>query len=281
MSLERMSICIFASAAMVLTDVPPPTVPTVNVVFGSVGVRMSAIFAIARPMPWIALGAEGLEAVAARAVERHLVAVAAGAEQVIDAIGAGSRPTMPSMPGSVLEDALHAAQVAELFLADVADEQEVAGRLDLVVVQHLDPGQQHRQPARVVGDAGRIELAVALLDLDVGAGREHGVEVRRDDEQRPAALPLRRPTTLPSPSIAASARPSAWKRCSIRLGARLLLERRRLDLGQLPVLGQRARVVGAEVVEQLADRRRREQAGVGLCDLGRNRRRGARLCGDR
>ena len=56
MSSERMSIAMRASGAMVFTDVPPPTVPTVKVVLGKLGVRTSAILAIARPMPWIALG---------------------------------------------------------------------------------------------------------------------------------------------------------------------------------------------------------------------------------
>jgi len=41
---------------MALTEVPPRTVPTVNVVLGEEGVLTSAIFAIARPMAWIALG---------------------------------------------------------------------------------------------------------------------------------------------------------------------------------------------------------------------------------
>ena len=45
-----------ASGAMVLTEVPPPTVPTVKVVRGTLGVWMSAILAMARPMPWMALG---------------------------------------------------------------------------------------------------------------------------------------------------------------------------------------------------------------------------------
>ena len=51
-----MSTFILASAAMALTEVPPVTVPTVNVVLGSDGVCKSEIFAIARPIAWIALG---------------------------------------------------------------------------------------------------------------------------------------------------------------------------------------------------------------------------------
>jgi hypothetical protein len=51
-----MSTAILGSAAMALTEVPPATVPTVKVVFGSFGGFNSEIFAIARPMAWIALG---------------------------------------------------------------------------------------------------------------------------------------------------------------------------------------------------------------------------------
>lgn len=53
---ERMSTAMRASGAMVFTEVPPPTVPTVKVVLGVVGVRISEILAMARPMPWMALG---------------------------------------------------------------------------------------------------------------------------------------------------------------------------------------------------------------------------------
>ena len=53
---ERMSTAIRASAAIALTEVPPVTVPTVNVVLGSDGGCNSPIFAIALPMAWIALG---------------------------------------------------------------------------------------------------------------------------------------------------------------------------------------------------------------------------------
>ena len=51
-----MSTAIRASAAMALTEVPPLTVPTVKVVLGSDGGCRSEIFAIARPIAWIALG---------------------------------------------------------------------------------------------------------------------------------------------------------------------------------------------------------------------------------
>ncbi len=51
-----MSISMTASPAIALTEVPPEMVPTVKVVFGSFGVLRSPIFAIARPIAWMALG---------------------------------------------------------------------------------------------------------------------------------------------------------------------------------------------------------------------------------
>ncbi len=55
-ALERMSTAIVASPAMVFTEVPPPTLPTVKVVLGSAGTCTSPMCAIARPIAWIALG---------------------------------------------------------------------------------------------------------------------------------------------------------------------------------------------------------------------------------
>ncbi len=45
-----MSTSIQPSNGIEFTEVPPPTRPTLNVVFGSVGTWNSAIFAMARPI---------------------------------------------------------------------------------------------------------------------------------------------------------------------------------------------------------------------------------------
>ena len=50
-----MSTSIQPSNGIELTDVPPPTRPTLNVVFGERGTCISLIFAIARPMAPIGL----------------------------------------------------------------------------------------------------------------------------------------------------------------------------------------------------------------------------------
>jgi hypothetical protein len=154
MPFERMSIAMRASPAIVFTDVPPPTVPTVNVVFGSDGVVISPIFAIrAAHRVDRARCAERLEAVPARAGEAYFVAVARGADRRDAVPRAGLEADHAVDARHVLEHDLHAAQVAEALLADVGDEHEVADGLHLVVVEHLQPRQQHREAARVVGDA--------------------------------------------------------------------------------------------------------------------------------
>jgi hypothetical protein len=50
-----MSIANVASAAIEFTEIPPSTVPTVNVVLGNLGVSISAIFDIALPIACTAL----------------------------------------------------------------------------------------------------------------------------------------------------------------------------------------------------------------------------------
>ncbi len=85
------------------------------------------------------------EAVATRALEGHLVAVAAGAAiddpphvdavhryEAVDAL-------------AILEQGLHPAQVAELLLAHGTDEDQVAHGLDATLVQGVDHRQQRRQ----------------------------------------------------------------------------------------------------------------------------------------
>ena len=51
-----MSTSIDAPGEMVFTEVPPFTMPTLNVVLIPVGGTMSPMFAMARPIAWIALG---------------------------------------------------------------------------------------------------------------------------------------------------------------------------------------------------------------------------------
>ena len=144
-----MSTAIRASAAMALTEVPPLTVPTVKVVFGSDGGCSSEIFAIARPMAWIALGRpNSWKEWPPGPCEDHLVAMAAG-RLVDDA--ADAEPVDRDEAVDVLvvaEQRLDAAEIAEFFLADGADNKHVADGGNAVLVHRLDQRQQRGEAAR-------------------------------------------------------------------------------------------------------------------------------------
>ncbi len=76
---------------------------------------------------------------AARAAERHLVTMAAGAERQHPVTHARLQPDHAVDIRVVAEHGLHAAQVAQLFLAHIANEHQVAHGAHLVVVEHLEP----------------------------------------------------------------------------------------------------------------------------------------------
>ena len=118
---------------MALTDVPPRTVPTVNVVFGSAGVSRSAIPGDrASHGVYGARQAEFLKAVAARSAEDHLVAKASG--RAIDHAGDAEAVDRdePVDVAVVAEQRLDPAQIAELLLAHGADQHHVAGGGDRI-----------------------------------------------------------------------------------------------------------------------------------------------------
>ena len=89
-----------------------------------------------------------------------------------------------------LQQVLDAAQVAEAFFADVADEENVAGRCEIPAAVHrADHREQHGQRSRVVADARRGEPRALALDADVRAFRKDGVEMRGDGDERTAGGP--------------------------------------------------------------------------------------------
>ena len=126
--------------------------------------------------------AEIIEAVAARAFEGDLITPAA-AGLIDNPVNAHLVDRDEAVDVRVVaEQRLDAAQVAEPFLADVADEHDVAdGRKFRAVQAPRSSGEQHGKAAAVVTDARRVQDAVLLLDRHIGSGREHRVEVRRDD----------------------------------------------------------------------------------------------------
>ena len=210
-------------------------------------------------------------AVAARALEGHLVAVAARAQHQHRAIGRGLQRHHAVDVQVFLEKVLHAAQVAQLFLAHIAHEHQVAHGGDLLVVQHLEPRQQHGQAARVVGNAGRIQLAVALLHLHIGARGEHGVQVGRDDQLGAVARALAHAHHIAFGVDGGVGQAQGLEPGQEGFGALLFLERRRLDLGEHAQVFGGAVVVGLHGVEQLQDLGRSHELAVGLVHGGPQR----------
>ena len=118
---------------MALTEVPPTTVPTVKVVLGSdrrlqIGDFCNgAAHGVNR-----ARQSELLEGVGVGTPEDHLEAVASR-RLIDDAADTQSVDRDEAVNvGVIAEQRLDAAEVAEFFLADRADEHQVAHRRDLV-----------------------------------------------------------------------------------------------------------------------------------------------------
>ena len=130
--------------------------------------------------------AEGAVAVPARPAERDLVAADADADVgdvQADAVDRHERVDRAGQLG--VDEMPHAAEVAEAFFADGADERHGTGGLDRRSRQRVGDRDQDRQPAGVVADARPLQHRAAARDADVGALGEHGVEVRADDDVRP------------------------------------------------------------------------------------------------
>ncbi len=126
---------------------------------------------------------------AAGPLERHAIAQAADAaarDVALLAAVDGDELLDPILVLALAEQELDAAEIALAFLADVADKQHVARRLELRRLHGADDGQHQRDAARVVADARRGEARALALDLDVGAFGKHGVDVREDRQHRPA-----------------------------------------------------------------------------------------------
>ena len=164
---ERMSSSIQPSNGIEFTDVPPPIRPTLNVVFGCFGTWSSWIFAMARPIAPIGLAhAERAEAVAAGALERHAIAMAADRDVGDVHAGAVDRhEAIDLILQRDVEQRLHAAQIAEPFFADVGDEGDRARRLDVGRLHLADDRDQHREAAAIVADAGPSQHGALALDL--------------------------------------------------------------------------------------------------------------------
>ena len=84
----------------------------------------------------------------------------------------------------------HAAQIAQSLFAHRADEQDVVTGLDASLFHGSNKTQEHRQAHRIVANAGRVQLGIFALDLDVGPSREYRRE-RIKNLDVPSAMPYR------------------------------------------------------------------------------------------
>src|SRR3990172_7685200 len=69
------------------------------------------------------------------------------------------------------------AEIAEAFLADGGDEEDVASRLDSGAEHRPDYGEHQSESAGVVADSRRQQTAPVPPHRHVRALREHGVEM--------------------------------------------------------------------------------------------------------
>ena len=156
---------------------------------------------------------------------------------------------------ALVEQVLHAAQVAEAFLADVADEGDGAGRLDVAGLRApAPPPARTARPRQSSPMPGPRMHRAFLRGLDVGALGEHGVEVRGEHEVRPRRGARALAEHVADLVDAHVLQAELAELAGVELGALRLLERRRLDLADLDLLGQGAGLVGPGGGERGLDR---------------------------
>lgn len=150
----------------VLTDVPSPTVPTVKVVLELLG---------RADLRDLGNGAAHAVDAGAGHLAKRSVAVAARPLKVTPWrwLLVPSTSTVPSGAGSATRSSMSRCCLNRCFMPrrrtsssrpqPLPTNTRGAHGGDLLVVQHLESRQQHGQAARVVGDAGRTQLAAPLL----------------------------------------------------------------------------------------------------------------------
>jgi hypothetical protein len=122
----------------------------------------------------------------------------------------------------------HAAQVALALLAHGADEENRALGLNPRLVERARDGEQRRQPAAVVGHAGRAHQPRRLAPHEaVRPLGEDRVEVRAQDEQRLSGAPAPEREAVPLGVEPRAFEPARLELRAQVLGARALAERGR------------------------------------------------------
>ena len=187
---------------------------------------------------------------AARPRKGHLVPFGADA-------GVGDPPGTAGLQRDEIVDAVlqralgekvtRAPQVARSFFPDIAHEDDVGLRGIVRRLHRPDEGEQHGQTARVIPHTRCVEHVAFAPHLHVGARREDGIEMRGDDDQRPAARALAHAVHIAlgiRRQIRQALRPQHFQ---IGGGTCRFLEGRRLDLGQLDHVGDDPFVVRCQL----------------------------------
>jgi len=159
----------------------------------------------------------------------------------------------------VAEQRPYPTEIAELLLAHGADQHYVADGAEAAGVHGVDHRKEGREATGIVADPRCAQHPVGFAHGDVGGLCKYGIEVRGDDELRPAAAALSQSDDIAFAVDCRVAEAEVVKSLQVELRPRLLLERRGRNLGDPPLLGQRARIVGLDLFQRLRHRRVRQQ----------------------
>src|SRR5580765_64387 len=127
----------------------------------------------------------------------------------------------------------HAAQIAFAFLANVADKNDVGGKLECGALQERGHGQQSSYTGGIVTDARAIEAAAFFTGLKRGTVREYRIQVRAHADQRRGRLARKQPDHVAQFVHMDVFKAKRSKSCTQPLAARGLAKRRRRDLSEL------------------------------------------------
>ena len=164
-----------------------------------------------------------------------------------------------------VEEVLHAAQIAESLLADVADEGDAAGRLHVRRRSAPAPPRAARRAPRqsspMPGPRMTVPSRVTLTSVPSGNTVSR---CAARDEMRAGGAAGTLAEHVAHRVDAHVLQPELAELAGVELGALLLLERRRLDLADFDLLGQRPGLVGLGRCQARLDRRVDDQLGAEL-----------------
>ena len=220
--------------------------------------------------------AERTVAVPARSLVGHAIAIAAHRSvRDAEARAVDRDKHVDRILERTAEQRADPAEIAWTFFAHRPDHQQATGERDLVGNNLPSGGQHRRQSAAVVTDAGGRELGALALHLHVGPFGEHRVQVTAQHQRRSRAGARDLADHVAFAIHAQLLNAKGGELVAERGSARGFLKRRRRDLAEGGLLGQRPLVLGLQGGHGLGDSRllgeaiERRLGGGGLgCGLG-------------